>query len=81
MVAAGAAVVAKSDLVENTDVGGIEMMSAGRQRPVEVEEAGCMWTLAGVGSKRKRVCHRVEEGRRRMSQLIWRETLRNVGRD
>lgn len=63
----GAVVVAKFDLVEHTDVGDIEMMSAGRQRPVEVGEAGCMWTLAGVGSKRKRVCLRLVEDRRRMS--------------
>lgn len=77
----GAVVVANFELAENTRVGGIEMMSAGRQRPVEVGEAGCMWTLAGVGSKRKRVYRRPGEDRRRMSQLIWRETLRNVGRD
>lgn len=72
--------VAKFDLVANTDFGGIEM-SAGRQRPVEVGEAGCMWTLAGVGSERNRVSPRRVEGRRRMLQPIWRERLRNVGRD
>lgn len=78
-----AVVVVIFDLVEHTD-GGIETRSAGRQRPVEAGEAGCMLvgeTLAGVNSKHKRVCHQPVEGTRMMSQLISRERLRSVGRD
>lgn len=79
-----AVAVAMFDLVENIGVGGIETMSAGRPRPVEVGEAGCMMKalkLAEVYWKRKQMCHRLVGGRRRMSQLRWREMLRSVGRD
>ena len=72
-VVAAAAVVVIFDPVENIGVGDIETMSAGRQRLVEVEEAGCMLMaleLAGVCWKYKWVCHRLVGGMRRMLQLI-----------
>ena len=83
-VAAAAVVVATSESVESTDVGGTETMCAGRQRREEVEEAGYKlmeWDLAGVDWKHMKVYHRPVEGTRRMSQLISRERLPNVGRD
>lgn len=81
---AAVVVVAIFDPVENIGVGDMETSSAGRQRLVEVEEAGCMLMglkLAGVCWKYKWVCHRLVGDMRRMLQLIWRAMLPSVGRD
>lgn len=62
-------VVAVFDLVESIDVDGIETMSVGRPRLVEVGEVGYIMVgskLAGVWSERKRVSHRLVEGRTRL---------------
>ena len=81
---AAAAAVARFDPVEDTDAGGIEMTSAGRQRLVEVEEVDCTVggsKLAGVKWEHKRVRHRQVGDMRRTLQLISRERSQSVGRD
>lgn len=68
-MAAVVVAVVMFDLVGNTDFDGIETMTAGRQRRVEVGELGCMLVgskLAGVAWERKRVYHRLVEGMMRL---------------
>lgn len=64
-----AVVVVMFDSVEDTGVDGSETLSAGRQRMVEVGEAGCMLLglkLARVEWMHKQVCRRLVADRKRM---------------
>ena len=83
VVAAVAVAVVTFDLAVDIDVDDIETMF-GRQRLVEVEEAGCMMAgsiLVGVNSEHTQVYLRPVEDMRRMSQLRWKERSRSVGQD
>ena len=77
-----AGAVVSFGLTVDIDVDDIETMS-GRQKLVEVEEAGSM--MAGstfeVKSAHTQVYLRPVEDMRWMSQLRWKERLRSVGPD
>ena len=77
------AAAATFDYAADIDVDDSETMP-GRQRLVEVEEAGCTMAeliLVGANSEHRPVYLRLVEDMRRLSQRRWKERLRSVGQD